>query len=123
MNYKKTIIDIEEIINTWSVKLLVESREYFQNKLEKLEWSLKITQDAYEKIKEENTSLHKENAVLKERQKSNLIFDIIKLITSVFIWYFGNAIYNDYSNTNLTLLIGCIIVVIIIMLIQHLINK
>ncbi|MFA7718126.1 MAG: hypothetical protein WC875_05405 [Candidatus Absconditabacterales bacterium] len=105
-------------------KILLQKTEEQEDKYSKLEKSLKLTQDAFESLREKNHSLEKENILIKDKLKLNFFPEAIKFISSVGIGYVTNVIANgNGSNNRGRGLVGGIVLYLVMLCFQYFRNK
>ena len=61
-----------------------------QQQIENLKESLKNTQNELEKLREKNFEIEKNNVILQHKQKSIILVEILKFLSSAWIWVAGS---------------------------------
>lgn len=81
-----------------------------QQQIDFLKESLKNTQNELEKLREEKSIVEKSNAVLQHKQKSLILLEICKFLSSACIWVAGSF----YISWNIPLCLCCAVPSIVI---------
>lgn len=120
---KKKNINLRELNNIWSIKLMLNDKERLETEVKILKRSLKLTQNAHEETKERKINLEKENLLLKDKLKINIIPEVLKIAVSIWIWYITNIITEEYSHLKLALLIVLTLIYISTVIYQYFRNN
>ncbi len=115
----------DELSNSWVSKLLISNNEDLKNEIDNYKKDIKRLQNAFEKLREKFTKVEKELEIYKNKNKYNIILEIMKIILSIFlIWLFTNILSSNIQNIYLWIVsIFLVILYILIILYEYLKNK